>query len=80
MTIQNLMTPHYWLCDDEHQKFQMLIGMLNWVVTIGRFDVAHHATMSLSRIAVCPKKCQLKFYSTLKLSNNRTWAKINGHN
>jgi len=41
--------------DDEHRKFQMLIGMLNWVVTIWRFDVAH-ATMSLSRFSACPRK------------------------
>jgi hypothetical protein len=48
------------LCsDDEHRKFQMLMGMLNWVVTIGRLDVAH-ATMSLSRFAACPRKGHLE--------------------
>ena len=29
------------LDDSEHQKFQMLIGMLVWLVTISRVDVAH---------------------------------------
>ena len=43
------------LNDDEHWKYQMLLGMLNWVVTIGRFDVAH-ATLSLSRFSSCPRK------------------------
>ena len=39
------------LHDDDHRKFQMLIGILNWVVTVGRLDVAY-ATMSLSRFSV----------------------------
>ena len=66
------MTPHY--SDDEHRKFQMLIGMLNWVVTIGRFDVAH-ATMSLSRFSACPRKGHLervlKVFGYLKRRPNR---------
>ena len=36
------------LDDDGHTKYQMLIGMLNWVVTIGRLDTAFAVT-SLSR-------------------------------
>jgi hypothetical protein len=35
------------LGEDDHRKYQMLIGMLVWNVTIGRFDVAY-ATSSLS--------------------------------
>ena len=46
------------LNDDLHRKFQMLIGMLNWVVGIGRFDVAH-ATASLSRFSACPRQGHL---------------------
>lgn len=62
------------LCsDDEHRKFQMLMGMLNWVVTIGRLDVAH-ATMSLSRFAACPRKGNieraLRVFGYLKRSKN----------
>ena len=62
------------LSDDKHRKFQMLIGMLNWVVTIGRFDVAH-ATMSLSRFSACPRKGHLervlKVFGYLKRRPNR---------
>ena len=36
------------LNDVDHKKFQMLIGMLNWLVNIGRLDIAF-ATSSLSR-------------------------------
>ena len=42
------------LSDDDHRKFQMLIGIMNWVVTIGRLDIAF-ATMSLSRFSACPR-------------------------
>ena len=47
------------LSDDEHRKFQMLLGMLNWIVSIGRFDVAY-ATASLSRFSACPRKGHLE--------------------
>jgi hypothetical protein len=47
------------LSDNEHQKYQMLIGILVWVVTIGRIDVAH-ATSSLSRFTACPQKGHLE--------------------
>ena len=44
------------LLDDKgHQRYQMLIGMLNWIVCIGRMDVAF-ATSSLSRFTACPRK------------------------
>jgi hypothetical protein len=42
------------LNDDQHRKYQMIIGMLNWVVTIGRLDVAF-STSSLSRFTACPR-------------------------
>jgi hypothetical protein len=44
------------LLDDEgHKKYQLLIGILVWVVTIGRIDTAH-ATSSLSRFKACPRE------------------------
>ena len=43
------------LDDDEHTKYQMLIGMLNWIVTIGRIDIAF-AVSSLSRFIACPRQ------------------------
>ena len=46
------------LNDEDHTKYQMLIGMLNWIVTIGRLDIAF-ATSSLSRFVACPRKGHL---------------------
>ena len=46
------------LDDKEHQKYQMLIGILVWVVTIGRVDIAH-VTSSLSRFTSAPRKGHL---------------------
>ena len=47
------------LLDDKgHQHYQMVIGMLNWIVCIGRMDVAF-ATSSLSRFTACPRKGHL---------------------
>ena len=47
------------LDDDNHKKYQMLIGMLNWIVTIGRLDIAY-AVSSLSRFTSCPRKGHLE--------------------
>ena len=47
------------LSDDEHTKYQMLIGMLNWIVTLGRIDIAY-AVSSLSRFVAAPRKGHLK--------------------
>ena len=62
------------LGDDKHRKYQMLIGMLNWVVSVGRFDVAH-ATASMSRFSSCPRKGHLervlRIFSYLKRRINR---------
>ena len=41
------------LGDEEHRQYQMLMGILIWVVGLGRSDVAH-ATSSLSRFSACP--------------------------
>jgi len=41
-----------------HRCCQMLIGMLNWIVGIGQFDIAY-ATTSLTRFSSCPRKCHL---------------------
>jgi hypothetical protein len=38
----------------------MLIGMLVWVVTIGRIDIAFDATSSLSRFTACPRQGHLE--------------------
>ncbi len=46
------------LGDEQHTQYQMLIGMLNWIVTLGRIDIAF-AVSSLSRFVACPRKGHL---------------------
>ena len=44
------------LCDDHQTKqFQTLIGQLQWLISLGRFDIAVHV-MSLSRFRAQPRK------------------------
>ncbi len=43
------------LNDDGHKKYQKLIIMLTWIMTIGRQDVCH-VTLSLARFVACPRK------------------------
>ena len=64
------------LSDDDHRKYQMLIGMLNWIVCLGRIDVAF-STSSLSRFTACPRKGHLdrvlRVFGYLKKHNNRRY-------
>ena len=47
------------LCDDHQTKqFQTLIGQLQWLISLGHFDIAVHA-MSLSRFRAQPRKGHL---------------------
>ena len=46
------------LDEDWTQKYQSLIGALQWVVTIGRFDV-QTAVMSLSSFRAAPRRGHL---------------------
>ena len=47
------------LSDDDASKFRSIIGSLNWLITLGRFDV-HYATNSLSRFSMAPREGHLK--------------------
>ena len=47
------------LSPDDGSKYRSVIGSLNWIVTLGRFDV-HYATSVLSRFGMCPKQGHLK--------------------
>ena len=62
------------LNDTEHQQYQMLIGILNWIVCIGRMDITF-ATSSLSRFTACPRKGHwvraLRIFGYLKKYSNR---------
>ena len=40
-------------------KFRSIIGSINWIITLGRFDV-QFATMSLSRFSMAPREGHLK--------------------
>ena len=42
----------------QHQQYQQLIGMLNWLVQLGRFDIAF-ATSSMSRFTAAPREQHL---------------------
>ena len=47
------------LCDEHQTKqFQTLIGQLQWLISLGRFDIAVHV-MSLSRFSAQPRKGHL---------------------
>jgi hypothetical protein len=46
------------LSSEDHRKFQMLIGMLNWLVGIGRIDISH-SVASLARFVACPRQGHL---------------------
>eukprot|EP00957_Ditylum_brightwellii_P076290 5798556-Ditylum_brightwellii.AAC.1 len=41
------------LSDVDHQKYQMLISMLNWIVILGYIDIAY-SVASLVRFVACP--------------------------
>ena len=43
---------------DDHRKFQMLMGMLQWLVTIGRPDLCQLVS-SLNRFGACPRQTHL---------------------
>ena len=62
------------LGDTDHQKYQMLMGILNWVVCVGRMDVAF-AGSSLGRFSACPRKGHLervlRVFGYLKKNKNR---------
>ena len=46
------------LNDHFHKVYQQCLGMLNWLVTIGRFDIAF-ATSSLARFVASPRQGHL---------------------
>ena len=44
---------------NDHRRFQMLLGMLQWMVTIGCPDLCHGVAM-LNRFGACPREYHLK--------------------
>ena len=47
------------LSDKDTSIYRSIIGSLNWLITLGRFDV-HYATNSLSRFNMAPREGHLK--------------------
>ena len=47
------------LKEKDHRRYQMLLGMLQWLNTIGRPDLCH-ACCSLSRFGSCPRETHLE--------------------
>ena len=54
------------LDDDGTQQFQSLLGSLQWILSLGRFDMAC-AVMSLSSFCVVPRRGHLEW-------SKNTWA------
>ncbi len=48
------------LAEEGHTVYQQLIGILQWLVTIGQADL-QYLTMSLSRFSAAPRKTQLEY-------------------
>jgi hypothetical protein len=46
-------SPH--LSDDMHARYRMMVGSLNWLVTLGRWDV-HYAAQTLARYSQAPRE------------------------
>ena len=58
------------LDDKKHQEYQMLIGTLNWITTIGCLDIGF-ATSSLARFVVSP--CEDHYKQALKVFGYLKW-------
>ena len=62
------------LGENQHNNYQMLIGILNWVICLGRIDIAFAAS-SLSRFSACPREGHLnralRVFGYLKKNKNR---------
>jgi len=60
-----------------HRQYQHLLGMLQWLVTIGRPDLCN-AVASLSRFSACPRENHLQLalrcFGYLKMFPNRRIA------
>jgi len=50
-------SPH--LNAEEIQQFQHIIGVCQWLIVLGRFDI-NYAVSSLSRFSIAPRKCHLE--------------------
>ena len=47
------------LNDDLHARYRMMVGCLNWLVTLGRWDI-HYATQTMARYSNAPREGHLQ--------------------
>jgi hypothetical protein len=65
------------LCEDDIQKYQSLIGAMQWAISIGRFDIAVHV-MTMSSFRASPRcghlervKCMVGYLSKFRFAELR---------
>ena len=62
------------LCETQHRIYQQLVGMTEWAVNIGRFDISY-ALNSINRFSASPREGHLsrlvKIFGYLKSVNGR---------
>jgi hypothetical protein len=61
------------LPEDDISKYRSIIGSLNWLITLGRFDI-HYATNALSRFSMTPREGHMKAIQKI-LSYIKTFPK-----
>ena len=70
-------------------KYRMMVGSLNWLVTLGRYDV-HHAASTLARHMMMPREghlqamrrvfCYLKYHPKFAIKYDTDEPDISGYN
>ena len=56
-TLRSL-TKHHSLGPEQHSQYRMIIGSLNWLVTLGRYDI-YHAASTMARYGMAPREGHL---------------------
>ena len=57
----------------DHSKFRSLVGCANWLITLGRFDIAF-ATNALSRFSAAPREGHLRAMTRV-FGHLKTWPR-----
>ena len=58
---------------DDHRKFQMLFGILQWMVTISKPELCH-AISSLNRFGECSREGPVRCFGYAKTTINKQTA------
>ena len=69
------------LCEAQHRLYQKLVGMAEWSVQIGRFDIRYNLT-SLNRFSAAPREVHLsrlvKIFGYLQSVTGRRKSIVSG--